>query len=107
MEDGRMRLDRAAEAAARLVAAGHTDSVCYAAAVEAQPAGYTVVGAPLTMAEPGSGPGEPTVDWLCAGKAVVAYAAVRAVLDSGHGVDEDLRPLLPATAQCPPITLRQ
>ncbi|MCA2211354.1 serine hydrolase domain-containing protein [Jidongwangia harbinensis] len=105
-----MRLGHAATAAAALVADGATDGICYAAAAGSGPPAFAVVGAPLALSEPAvaanSGT-EPSVDWLCAGKSVLAYVAVRAVLSGGLGADDDLRPLLATAAGCPPVTLRQ
>lgn len=55
----------------------------------------------------GARPAESPVGWLCGGKPVLAYAALRAAEVSGVGVDDDLRGHVPTAPDCPPITLRE
>jgi Beta-lactamase len=53
-----------------------------------------------------TGPADQPLDWMCASKPIIAYAALRVLVDAGRGVDTDLRPFLCTAPSCPPITLR-
>lgn len=85
-------------AARDLVEAGKSTSVRFAVC---HGEGEPVVGSV------GARPAESPVGWLCGGKPVLAYAALRAAEASGVSADDDLRDHVPSAPDCPPITLRE
>lgn len=92
-------LPQTAAEAARLVAEEEAGTVRYAAAQGAKLAS-DAAGHAGTVA---SGP----VDWMCAGKPVIAYAVLLAMMSAGWSCDDDIRPLIVATPQCPKLTMRE
>jgi len=99
-----MKLTETAVRAARLVAAGQAGVVRYAATRGR--AGAEAQLAAGVYPEKGFDPSAP-VDWLCAGKPVIAYTALRATRSARRSCDDDLRPLISAAPRCPGITLRE
>ena len=78
-------LPQAAAEAARLVAEGEAGIVRYAAAQGAKSASGAA-----GLAGTGA---SAAVDWMCAGKPVIAYAVLQAMTSAGWTCDDDIRPL--------------
>jgi CubicO group peptidase (beta-lactamase class C family) len=95
-----MLTETAAEAA-RIVADGQASVVRYAA-VPASLQGLHGVAQVGREADPMA-----PVDWMCAGKPVISYSALLALRSGGMSCDDDIRPVIPVTPQCPAMTLRE
>lgn len=97
-----MELKETAAQAADLVTSRQAGVVRYAVA--------PLIGEPVHgIAQAAGGDADPLapVDWMCSGKQVLAYAALRALAAEGLSCDDDLRPFVSATDRCPAITLRE
>lgn len=96
--DMNLPLSRTRAVARGLVEAGRSSSVRVAASsADADPVAAVV----------GEGAADHPIGWLCGGKPLLAYGALRAAAVGGVGVDDDLRGHIPTAAGCPRITLRE